>query len=186
MDAETKKLVLSFLAILLKDDEPTATPATPAPRAKAAAPKAAPKAQSLRHMAANGEPLVTTTPKLQESFPMAEGALEFDPMGNVRIIANLKSHLVVRDGDHFDTLHQYGDYQMKIWTYGPTNVTFSWPGFLRTFGDSTKWQTVPVDVSSGGVKEIPQGTKDDPILSQYLEEEGGDNKFRISWRRVAK
>jgi hypothetical protein len=33
--------------------------------------------------------------------------------------------------------------------------------------------------------EIPENAKDQDFLSEYLEAEGGDNKLRLKWRRIA-
>lgn len=191
---DSKKLIAALLALLLEEDEPKAAH-EPAPRTTAkAAPKAAPRATAkvapkatLRsmsaHVAADPAPVAT---KVHEAFPMAEGELEFDSVGNVRIAAGIKSCLVVNAGDHFDRIHQFGNYQMKIWTYGPVDVTFPWPGFLKTFGDSPRWQSVAIDARESGLQEIPDNTKESDFLSQYLEEEGDTNKFRINWRRLTK
>ena len=182
MDAKMKKLVAGLLALLLEDDD---TPSAPevtkaAPKATKATPK------PLRSMNAHAEAPTAVATKVHEAFPMAEGVLEFDTVGNVHIVTGIKSCLMVDAGDHFDRTHQYGAYQMKIWSYGPINTTFSWPQFLKVFGDSSRWQSVAIDADRGGLQEIPDNSKDDHLLSQYLEEEGDQNKFRINWRRLTK
>jgi hypothetical protein len=180
---DTKKLLAVLIALLpLLDDD---APEVQAPQATKVAPKvtkAAPKA-TLRSMAAHAEATEEVATKLHESFPIAEGTLEFDSVGNVHMAAGLKSLLVVKEGDILVQKHQYGNYQMQVWTYGPTNVTFRWPAFLSVFGSPTRWTTVAIDASRGGLKEIPENTAEVKFLSEYLESEGGDNKFRIKWRK---
>ena len=164
-----------FDRLLSMDDSPVA----------AAAPKAATKAAprgTVRSMAAHAEATEEVAAKVHEAFPMAEGTLEFDTVGNVRIATSLKSCLVVKEGAALVQKHQYGNYQMQVWAYGPLNVTFKWPQFLKVFGDSSKWQTAAIDASRGGLQEIPDKPKG--FLSEYLETEGGDNKFRLKWRRL--
>lgn len=183
---DSKKLIAALLTLLLDDDEPTATP-TLKPATKVA-PKATVKAAAKpapRKMAAHAEATQEVTSKVHEEFPIAEGTLEFDSVGNLHIATGLKSMLVVKEGNILVQKHQYGNYQLQVWTYGPTDVTFTWPGFLRTFGDPAKWTTVAVDASRGGLQEIPENTEEVKFLSEYLESEGGDNKFRLKWRRIA-
>lgn len=174
---DSKKLIAALLALLLEDDEPTATPA---PQATKAAPKATKAAR--RSMAAHVEATDEVATKVHEAFPMAEGTMEFDTVGNVHIATGLKSCLVVKEGSVLVQKHQYGNYQMQVWAYGPVNATFRWPQFLKVFGDSSKWQTAAIDASRGGLQEIPSLPKE--LLSEYLETEGGDNKFRLKWRRI--
>lgn len=180
---DSKKVIALLLSLLLEDDEPTATPALQVTKAAPKATKATPKA-TLRSMAAHAEAPEAVATKLHEDFPIAEGGLEFDSMGNIHITTGLKSLLVVKEGNILAQRHCYGNYQMQIWTYGPTNVTFKWPVFLSIFGDPTKWKSVAVDASRGGLQEIPENTKEVKFLSEYLESEGGDNKFRLKWRRI--
>jgi hypothetical protein len=178
---DSKKMIALLLSLLLEDDT-----ATPAPQATKAAPKATKAApRTLRTMAAHAVDTSEVAAKVHEAFPLAEGTLEFDSVGNVHIATGLKSALVVRDGNILTQKHQYGNYQLQVWAYGPTDVTLSWPTFLKVFGDSSKWQSVALDASHGRMNEIPENTKEADILSEYLETEGGDNKLRLKWRRIA-